>query len=80
MVWIGLTAAAWAGIVENVRYALAQNNFSAAESQLNSYRSQAGVNGEYLEAYSWLGRAAFDQGDYARAAAYAKETLSLIHI
>ena len=78
MVWIGLTAAAWAGIVENVRYALAQNNFSAAESQLNSYRSQAGVNGEYLEAYSWLGRAAFDQGDYARAAAYAKETKMLV--
>jgi thiol-disulfide isomerase/thioredoxin len=77
IVWLALAAAAWAGIVENVRYALAQNNFSAAEAQLNSYRTQVGVNGEYLEAYSWLGRAAFDQRDYARAAAYAKETKTL---
>lgn len=77
IVWVALTTAALAGIVENVRYALAQNNFSAAESQLSSYRSQVGVNGEYLEAYSWLGRAALDQGDYARAAAYAKETKTL---
>jgi len=72
-----LTTVAWAGIVENVRMALTQNNFSAAESELTSYRNQAGVNGEYLEAYSWLGRAALDQGDYARAAAYAKETKTL---
>jgi len=53
-----LTASAWAAIVDDVRLALAQNNFSAAESALNSYRSQQGVNAEYLEAYSWLGRAA----------------------
>lgn len=69
--------AAWAGIVENVRYALMQNNFSAAESALNTYRSQRGVDGEYLEAYSWLGRAALDQGQYDQAAAYAKETKTL---
>ena len=57
-----LTASAWAGIVDDVRLALAQNNFSAAESALNSYRSQQGINGDYLEAYSWLGRAALEQG------------------
>lgn len=71
------TTAAWAGIVENVRYALMQNNFSAAESQLDAYRSQRGVDGQYLEAYSWLGRAALDQGQYDQAAAYAKETKTL---
>ena len=68
-----LTASAWAGIVENVRYALAQNNFAAAESQLGAYRSQRGVDAEYLEAYSWLGRAALDQQQYPQAAAYAKQ-------
>jgi len=66
-----------AGIVENVRYLLAQNNFTAAESQLDSYRSQRGVDGEYLDAFSWLGRAALDQGQYDQAAAYAKQTKTL---
>jgi thiol-disulfide isomerase/thioredoxin len=73
-----LTASAWAGIVDDVRFALAQSNFSAAESALNSYRSQQGVTAEYLEAYSWLGRAALDQGQYDQAAAYAKQTKSMV--
>lgn len=72
-----LTASAWAGIVDNVRFALAQNNFSAAEAQLNSYRTQRGVDAEYLDAYSWLGRVALDQGQYDQAAAFAKETKAL---
>ena len=66
-----------AGIVENVRYALAQNNFSAAESELNSYRSNRGVDPEYVEAYSWLARVALDSGQYDQAAAYAKQTKAL---
>jgi thiol-disulfide isomerase/thioredoxin len=73
-----LTASAWAGVVDDVRLALAQNNFSAAESELTSYRSQQGVNGEYLEAYSWLARAALEQRQYDQAAAYAKQTKTLV--
>jgi thiol-disulfide isomerase/thioredoxin len=73
-----LTAPAWAGIVDDVRLALAQNNFSAAESALNSYRSQQGVTSEYLEAYSWMGRAALDQRQYDQAAAYAKQTKAMV--
>ena len=70
-----LTASAsWAGIVDNVRYALAQNNFSAAEAQLESYRSQRGVDAEYLEACSWMARAAVDNQQYDTAVAYAKQT------
>src|SRR5580704_13965250 len=72
-----LAVSAWAGIVDDVREALAQNNFSAAEAQLNSYRSQAGVTAEYLEAYSWMARAALDQRQYDQAAAYAKQTKTL---
>jgi thiol-disulfide isomerase/thioredoxin len=72
-----LASSSWAGIVESVRYALAQNNFSAAEAELNSYRSQRGTDPEYLDAYSWLGRFALDQGQYDQAAAYAKETKAL---
>jgi len=73
-----LTASlAWAGIVDNVRYALSANDFAAAEAQLNSYRNQRGVDAEYLEAYSWLGRAALDERQYDRADAYAKQTKAL---
>ncbi len=72
-----LATSSWAGIVESVRYALAQNNFPTAEAELNSYRRQRGTDHEYLEAYSWLGRFALDQGQYDQAAAYAKETKTL---
>jgi thiol-disulfide isomerase/thioredoxin len=67
----------WAGIVDSVRFALSQNNFAGAEAQLNSYRDQRGADAEYLEAYSWLGRAALDQGQYDQAASYAKQTQTL---
>jgi tetratricopeptide (TPR) repeat protein len=77
LVSVLFTASAWAGIVDNVRIALSQNNFSAAESALNAYRNQQGVTPEYLEAYSWMARAALDQGQYEQAAAYAKQTQTL---
>jgi thiol-disulfide isomerase/thioredoxin len=77
LVTVLLTASAWAGIVDDVRVALDQNNFSAAEAALNTYRGQQGVNPEYLEAYSWMGRQALQQRDYERAAAYAKQTKTL---
>jgi thiol-disulfide isomerase/thioredoxin len=78
LVLIALVTPAWAGIVENVRMALAQNNFSAAEAQLNSYRATNSVTPEYIEAYSWMGRAALDAHDYDQAAAYAKQTNAFV--
>src|ERR1035437_2217284 len=78
LVSVLLTASAWAGIVDDVRLALAQNNFPAAESVLTSYRGQQGVTAEYLDAYSWLGRAALDQGQYDPADAYAKQTKAMV--
>jgi thiol-disulfide isomerase/thioredoxin len=72
------STAAWAGIVDDVRVALLQNNFSAAESELNSYRNGRGVTPEYLEAYSWLGRAALDRRQYDQAATYAKQTKTFV--
>jgi thiol-disulfide isomerase/thioredoxin len=64
----------WAGIVEDVRTALAQNSFSAADGYLNSYRARNGMTPEYIEAYSWMGRAALNTREYDQAAAYAKQT------
>lgn len=75
---VALTATAWAGIVDDVRIALMRNNFSAAESDLDSYRTQRGVTAEYLEAFSWMGRAALDQRQYDQAAAYAKQTRIMV--
>jgi thiol-disulfide isomerase/thioredoxin len=72
-----LISSAWGQIVDNVRIALSQNNFSAADSALNSYRNQRGVDAEYLEAYSWMARAALDNRDYDKADAYAKQTKTL---
>ena len=72
-----LSGSAWAGIVDDVRIALSQNNFAAAEAELNAYRNQRGIDPQYLEAYSWLGRAAFEDGQYDQAAGYAKETKAL---
>src|SRR3974390_278224 len=69
-----LTASAWAGIVDDVLRAVSQGNFSAAESQLNAYSGRQGVTPEYLEAYSWMGRAALEQRQYGQGAAYAKQT------
>ena len=72
-----LSGSAWAGIVDNVRIALSQNNFAAAEAELNAYRNQRGIDPQYLEAYSWLGRAALDDGQYDQAVGYANETKAL---
>jgi thiol-disulfide isomerase/thioredoxin len=78
MVSVLLTASAWAGIIDDVRIAAMRNNFSAAESALNSYRGQQGVTPEYLEAYSWMARAALQQAQYDQAASYAKQTQTLV--
>jgi thiol-disulfide isomerase/thioredoxin len=74
LVSVLLTASAWAGIVDDVRIALAQGSFSGAESALTAYRNQQGATAEYLEAYSWMARAALDQRQYQQAAAYARQT------
>jgi thiol-disulfide isomerase/thioredoxin len=77
LVLIALVTPAWAGIVEDVRSALAQNSFSTAEADLKAYRSQNNVTPEYVEAYSWMARAALSAHNYDQAAAYAKETRAL---
>jgi cytochrome c biogenesis protein CcmG/thiol:disulfide interchange protein DsbE len=72
-----LVVPAWAGIVENVREALASNSFTAADIYLKSYRNKNGVTPEYVEAYSWMARTALNNRDYDQAQAYAKQTETL---
>lgn len=69
--------AARADIINDVRAALAQSNVSVAESELKSYRAQHGVTPEYVEGYSWMGRASLQAHQYDQATAYAKQTKAL---
>jgi len=64
-------------LVGDVRAQLAQNSFPAAESELKNYKSQHGVTPEYLEALSWMARAAASTKQWDQAAAYASETRRL---
>ena len=77
LILIVLISPAWAGIVEDVRSALAQNNFTAAETELKAYQASHGSTPEYIEAYSWLARGALTAREYDQAAAYAKQTKAL---
>jgi thiol-disulfide isomerase/thioredoxin len=69
-----LVTAAYAGIVDDVRQALGQGNFPAAESELSSYKARQGTTPEYLEALSWMARAALSTQQYDQAEYYAKQT------
>jgi len=66
-----------ADLVEEVRTQLAQNSFAAAESTLQTYKAQHGVNAEYLEALSWMARGAASAGQWDKASSYAAETRRL---
>ena len=68
---------AQADLIGDVRARLAQNSFSAADSELNNYKSQHGITPEYLEALSWMARAAASTKQWDQAAAYAGETRRL---
>src|ERR1019366_1726477 len=68
---------AQADLIGDVRAQLARNSFSAAESELRTYKVQHGVTPEYLEALSWMARAAAAARQWEQAAAYATETRTL---
>jgi|SRR5208282_1981424 len=68
---------AQADLIGEVRGQLAQNSFSAAESEMRTYRAQHGVTPEYLEALSWMARGAASTNQWDRAVAYATETRRL---
>lgn len=72
-----LSTVSFAGITDDVRESLEQNNFTAAGARLQSYRSQQGVTPDYLEALSWMARASLLSHQPDKAESYAKETESL---
>jgi len=72
-----LSSSAFAGMVEDVRTALAHNNFTLAESELRNYRDHEGVTPEYIEALSWVARASFSANALDQAETYAKQSETL---
>ena len=73
-----VSSLAFADIVEDVRTTLGRRNFAAADSQLQTYQAQHGVDPAYLEALSWVAREelAANQLDAADTAAKKAETLA----
>ena len=70
-------AAGYAGIVDDVRAAIAQNNFALGDMLINRYGTGYGVTPEYLEALSWMGRGELAARQLDKAEAYAKQTEAL---
>jgi thiol-disulfide isomerase/thioredoxin len=75
LLFLPLTAAA--GIVDDVRFALAQNDLQTATNMLAAYRAQRGVDAEYVDALSWVSRAELGSGDMDLANKAAQETQKL---
>src|ERR1700691_3852333 len=69
-----IASAAWAGIIQDVREAIANKNFALGDSLIAGYRAKHGVTPEMLEALSWLGRGALAAKRFDQADAYATET------
>lgn len=66
-----------AGIIDDVRVQVGQNNYSAADSELRDFRARHGVTPEYLEALSWVARGAAQMHQWTQATAYARDTRTL---
>lgn len=71
-----LSSICTADVIQNVKIALAQNNFAAANFDLQSYRAQHGVDPEYLEAQSWMARGYLSANQLDQAQSLANETAS----
>jgi thiol-disulfide isomerase/thioredoxin len=64
-------------IATEVEQAILAHNFKVAASMLKQYRDQRGVNAEYLEADSWVGRGDLFAKNYAAALQNAEEVRNL---
>ena len=70
-------SAASAAIVQDVRQAIARDDFAAGEAEIARYRAENGVTPEMVEAVSWLGRGALAVKNYDRAEQYSREAFDL---
>ncbi|MBZ5634366.1 MAG: redoxin domain-containing protein [Acidobacteriia bacterium] len=73
-----LTSSALAGIVEDVRAAIARNDFADADRQVQAYRQSRGATPELATAIAWQARGALAAKNLDRAAAYADQSRQMI--
>src|SRR5258708_5261348 len=66
-----------ASVTDEVRKELANNNFEAAATALQTYRHQQGVTPDYLEGLSWMARASLAANRLDRAETLARQTETL---
>jgi thiol-disulfide isomerase/thioredoxin len=71
------SSVSFAGITDDVREALARNNASTAEAELQQYRRRQGVTPDYVEALSWMARSSLGFRQLDRAETYARQTETL---
>jgi thiol-disulfide isomerase/thioredoxin len=64
----------YVSLINNVRDAIANRDFAAAEQQVRTARAQNGATAEVAVAMSWLARGAWDAKSYDRADAWANDT------
>lgn len=69
-----VSAVSFADIVDDVRRSLAMGSFATADQHLQEYRAHHSITPEYLEALSWMARAAASQNQLGAAEAYARQT------
>jgi thiol-disulfide isomerase/thioredoxin len=72
-----LASAAPAGIIPDVRAAVAQGDFAKGEALIAAYRQEHGTTPEALEALSWLARGALAKHNLDKAEDYAAQTYGL---
>lgn len=68
-----LASTAFAGIVEDVRAAVAGNDFASADRQVQAYRKARGATSDLATAIGWEARGALAAKRLDRAAAYADQ-------
>jgi thiol-disulfide isomerase/thioredoxin len=74
---LALSFPAFAGVVTDVRGALERNDLATANKILDGYRAQRGIDPEYLEALSWMGRGELAAGDFKQAYSFGQQTQKL---
>jgi thiol-disulfide isomerase/thioredoxin len=77
LLYVYVPLVAQVGLIDDVRARLAQSAFSAADSELRTYKGQHGVTPEYLEALSWMARGAAATKQWDQAVTYASQARTL---
>lgn len=63
-----------ASIIDDVRAAIAENDFTGAKTALETYHARKGSTPEYAEAISWMARGSLASNQLGLAETYARQT------